>query len=297
MRAGRFRWCSVSLPFLPFASARHTHQFEIGAYASFTRYDHAFSLDNQIGGGGRSVTSSVQPSASSSTWATSSPRPQAGAPLPRSPRGGSLVLKPRQRAQPLLYPGGYSRPQVRGQSHLQLQPITAFTARSANRIFRRRVAVRIGRRCDLFPEDGFSSGTGPDTCGSPGWRFSPGKLYKGHGSRRRPADRRSVPGTQPAGRGSRRVAERLRSDKSTMSRRLPNTVEELKSMLAAVPRMPTRWRVRTGIDSSGTATGARVDATGCPTDADSDGVPDGPDQCPNTRRRQSRATGAGGQRP
>src|SRR2546426_2912389 len=33
--------------------AQHTHQFEIGAFASFTRYDRAFNLDNQIGGGGR----------------------------------------------------------------------------------------------------------------------------------------------------------------------------------------------------------------------------------------------------
>src|SRR6266498_3458645 len=32
---------------------QHAHQFEIGAYASFTRYDRAFSLDHQIGGGGR----------------------------------------------------------------------------------------------------------------------------------------------------------------------------------------------------------------------------------------------------
>src|SRR2546428_13934100 len=33
--------------------AQHGHQFEIGAFGSFTRYDHAFNLDNQIGGGGR----------------------------------------------------------------------------------------------------------------------------------------------------------------------------------------------------------------------------------------------------
>src|SRR5438309_12116473 len=33
--------------------AQHTHQFEIGAFASFTRFDRMFSLDNQIGGGGR----------------------------------------------------------------------------------------------------------------------------------------------------------------------------------------------------------------------------------------------------
>src|ERR1051326_6884398 len=32
---------------------QHAHQFEIGAFASFTRYDRAFNLDNQFGGGGR----------------------------------------------------------------------------------------------------------------------------------------------------------------------------------------------------------------------------------------------------
>jgi len=34
-------------------SAQHAHQFEIGGFASYTRFDRAFLLDNQIGGGGR----------------------------------------------------------------------------------------------------------------------------------------------------------------------------------------------------------------------------------------------------
>src|SRR5437763_4712025 len=34
-------------------SAQHGHQFEIGGLASYTRFDRAFLLDNQIGGGGR----------------------------------------------------------------------------------------------------------------------------------------------------------------------------------------------------------------------------------------------------
>ncbi len=33
--------------------AQHRFQFEIGGFASFTRFDRAFQLDNQIGGGGR----------------------------------------------------------------------------------------------------------------------------------------------------------------------------------------------------------------------------------------------------
>src|SRR5256885_9105398 len=33
--------------------AQHHFQFEVGGFASFTRFDRAFQLDNQIGGGGR----------------------------------------------------------------------------------------------------------------------------------------------------------------------------------------------------------------------------------------------------
>src|SRR2546422_9003634 len=33
--------------------AQHRFQFEVGGFASFTRFDRAFQLDNQIGGGGR----------------------------------------------------------------------------------------------------------------------------------------------------------------------------------------------------------------------------------------------------
>ncbi len=34
-------------------SAQHAHQFEFGGYGTFTRYDRAFELKNQFGGGGR----------------------------------------------------------------------------------------------------------------------------------------------------------------------------------------------------------------------------------------------------
>src|SRR2546429_5915734 len=33
--------------------AQHRFQFEVGGFASFTRFDRALQLDNQIGGGGR----------------------------------------------------------------------------------------------------------------------------------------------------------------------------------------------------------------------------------------------------
>src|SRR5438132_4748518 len=32
---------------------QHAHQFELSAFGSFTRYDRAFNLDNQMGGGAR----------------------------------------------------------------------------------------------------------------------------------------------------------------------------------------------------------------------------------------------------
>src|SRR2546422_10227386 len=31
--------------------AQHAHQFELGAFGSYTRYDRALGLDNQLGGG------------------------------------------------------------------------------------------------------------------------------------------------------------------------------------------------------------------------------------------------------
>jgi hypothetical protein len=33
--------------------AQRGHQFEIGAFGSYTRYDRAFNLNDQAGGGGR----------------------------------------------------------------------------------------------------------------------------------------------------------------------------------------------------------------------------------------------------
>src|SRR2546426_7379224 len=33
--------------------AQHAHQFELGAFGSYTRYDRAFGLENQLGGGAR----------------------------------------------------------------------------------------------------------------------------------------------------------------------------------------------------------------------------------------------------
>ena len=43
----------LALAAVPTLAAQRAHQFEIGAFGSFTRYDRAFNLDNQIGGGGR----------------------------------------------------------------------------------------------------------------------------------------------------------------------------------------------------------------------------------------------------
>ena len=33
--------------------AQHQFQFEVGGFASYTRFDRAFNIDNQVGGGGR----------------------------------------------------------------------------------------------------------------------------------------------------------------------------------------------------------------------------------------------------
>src|SRR5260370_16004559 len=42
--------CTVATASL---AAQHAHQFEFGAFGSYTRYDRAFALSNQFGGGAR----------------------------------------------------------------------------------------------------------------------------------------------------------------------------------------------------------------------------------------------------
>jgi hypothetical protein len=50
MRA-RIALVVLAIAAVPTLVAQRAHQFEIGAFGSFTRYDRAFNLDNQIGGG------------------------------------------------------------------------------------------------------------------------------------------------------------------------------------------------------------------------------------------------------
>src|SRR5688572_27667782 len=100
--------CLVAVPVV--CVGQHTHQFEIGAFGSFTRYDRAFLLDNQIGGGGRlgyffSPTLSLELDVGMQQPTPKGGGSSAGLTL----GGGSLVLNFGSERNLFYILGGYSR--------------------------------------------------------------------------------------------------------------------------------------------------------------------------------------------
>src|SRR2546423_15320628 len=103
--------CLYAVPAL--CAGQHTHQFEFGAFGSFTRYDRAFGLDNQIGGGGRfgyffspAISAEVE-------FGYAQPAPRIGGPnAAPALRSASLGLNVGNESNLFYILGGYRRPQV-----------------------------------------------------------------------------------------------------------------------------------------------------------------------------------------
>src|SRR5438094_559264 len=91
--------------------AQRVHQFEFGGFASFTRYDRAFALKNQIGGGGRIGYFFTRLLGAELDAGYQSPSPRTGTASPTVAFGSaSLVLNFASGDQQLFYIlGGVSR--------------------------------------------------------------------------------------------------------------------------------------------------------------------------------------------
>jgi outer membrane protein OmpA-like peptidoglycan-associated protein/opacity protein-like surface antigen len=278
--------CLIAVPTL--CAAQRNHQFEIGAFGSFTRYDRAFNLDNQIGGGGRLGYFFSPVVGGEVELGYQQPTPTGGGTnATLALWSASLTLNFGSERNLFYLLGGYSRVSFGDNPAYDFKD-NGFHGAIGDRIFLgQQVALRIEGRAVYSPSTGFSGGDwAGHIVGSVGLSIFTGPSAIRDGDRDGIADRRDTcPGT-PAGAVVDPQGCPSDSDRDKVYNGLdtcPNTVEGAEVDARGCPKDADADGVYDGIDKCpGTATGARVDASGCPTDSDRDGVPDGPDQCPNT---------------
>jgi outer membrane protein OmpA-like peptidoglycan-associated protein len=267
---------------------QHAHQFEIGAFASFTRYDRAFNLDNQFGGGGR-LGYFFGPAVSVEfELGYQQPTPRGGGASTTLGLGGaSLVLNAGNEHNLFYILGGYTRMRFADNPAYTFND-NGFHGAIGDRMFLgERVALRLEGRAIYSPSTGFSGGTwAGHIVGSAGLSIFTGPSAFHDTDLDGVADRKDACPATPSGAVVDAKGCPSDSDRDGVYNGLdacPNTVERAEVDARGCPKDADADGVYDGIDKCpGTPTGARVDATGCPTDADNDGVVDGPDQCPNT---------------
>ena len=279
-------FCLIAVPAI--GVAQHTHQFEIGAFGSFTRYDRAFGLDNQIGGGGRLGYFFSPAIGVEFDLGYQQPTPRAGgANAALSLGSGSLVLNMGNEQNLFYILGGYTRLRF-GDNVGYTFTDNGFHGALGDRMFLgERVAVRIEARAIYTPSTAFPGGSwAGHIIGSAGL-----SIFTGPGAFRDsdldgvPDNKDACPNT-PSGAVVDARGCPVDSDRDGVPDGLdacPNTPEHVEVDARGCPKDSDGDGVYDGIDKCpGTPAGARVDAQGCPIDADGDGVPDGLDKCPNT---------------
>lgn len=238
--------------------AQRAHQFEFGAFGTYTRYDRAFSLDNQIGGGGRLGYFFTDVVGAELEATYQSPNPTVGTASPTLASGSaSLVLNFGSASNLFYLLGGYSRLDFEKNAPYRFTD-NAIHGAIGDRVFLGNWgALRAEVRGIYAPSTGFR---GTDWAGHVVGSLGL-SVFTGGG----PAvdtDHDGVPDQKDA---------------------CPGTPLGAAVDARGCPTDSDHDGVYDGIDRCpGTPAGARVDATGCPTDADHDGVYDGIDQCPDT---------------
>src|SRR5437870_4172098 len=228
-------------------SAQHARQFELGAFGSYTRYDRAFGLDNQLGGGarlgylfGRVVGAEldigyVEPNATSGV---------ATAELTHG--SGSLVLNVAAGQRHLLYIlGGYTRLDFEKTPPYRFADNAVHGALGDRVFLGPRAALRLEVRAIYAPST--PSGARVDAKGCPN-----------------DGDADGVPDGVD---------------------QCPNTPAGAVVDAAGCPLDSDKDGVPDGLDKCpNTPPGTEVDAVGCTrvTDSDGDGVDDTKDKCPGT---------------
>ena len=237
---------------------QRAHTFELGAFGSFTRYDQAFNLDNQFGGGARLGYFFSDLLSAELDGGYQSPSPKTGSASPTLSFGGaSLVLNFGGAHNVFYLLGGYSRLDFEKATPYRFTDNAAHGAIGDRVFLGDRVALRLEVRALYAPSTGFAGG---DWAGHVVGSLGLSLLTSGG-----PApdlDHDGVPDKRDA---------------------CPGTPATAVVDARGCPLDSDRDGVPDGLDQcAGTPTGVPVNTAGCPTDSDSDGVYDGIDQCPNT---------------
>jgi outer membrane protein OmpA-like peptidoglycan-associated protein len=279
-------FCLTAVPTL--CIAQHTHQFEISGFGSYTRYDRAFALEKQIGGGGRLGYFFSRTVGIEFEMGYQQPTPYAGGTNATATlASGSLVLNAGGQRNLFYILGGYTRVEFGDRPGFNFADNAVHGAIGDRLFFGDRVALRLEGRAIYAPSTRFPGGTwAGHVVASAGLSIFTGPSAFRDADLDGVADRKDAcPGT-PTGAVVDARGCPSDSDGDKVFNGLdacPNTVEGAEVDARGCPKDTDGDGVYDGIDKCpGTMTGARVDATGCPTDSDRDGVPDGPDQCPNT---------------
>jgi outer membrane protein OmpA-like peptidoglycan-associated protein len=242
----------------PHLGAQRAHQFEFGAFGSVTRYDRAFRLENDIGGGARLGYFFTNTVGAELDAGYQSPNAKRGGVSPTLALGSASLVLNFGGASHLFYIlAGYSRLDFEKSAPYRFTDNAAHGAIGERLFLGKWGALRLEVRAIYAPTTGFAGGD-----------------WAGHvvGSFGLSVFTRSGPPLD------------LDRDAVTDKRdACPNTPPGATVDPRGCPSDTDGDGVFDGPDECGnTPARATVDARGCPSDADRDGVPDGLDRCPST---------------
>ena len=268
---------------------QHAHQFEWGAFGSYTRYDRAFALDNQIGWGGRLGYFFGEQVGMEGAVEFQSTAHASGAEAELWYGSVSLVLNiPAGNRQLFYLSGGYSRLDYEPRAPFRFTDDAVHGALGHRVFLGSRTAVRLEARGIYAPKTGASFGTewAGHVVGYAGLSIFMGGGPPPDMDRDGVADRGDACPATPAGAVVDPRGCPGDSDGDRVVNGLdacPNTPASASVNSAGCPTDGDQDGVYDGLDQCpGTTAGAHVNAQGCQTDADGDGVADGPDECPAT---------------
>ncbi|MGH7548691.1 MAG: OmpA family protein [Gemmatimonadales bacterium] len=273
---------------IPRLAAQRAHQFEVGAFGSFTRYDQTLGLDNQIGVGARLGYFFTNVVGAELDAGYQSPDAKTGTATPTLALGSASLVLNFGGARNLFYIlGGYSRLDFEKTAPYR------FTDNAAHGAIGDRVflgdwgALRMEVRALYAPSSKFAGADwAGHVVGSLGLSVFTGGGPAPDTDRDGVPDKRDACGGTPIGamidpRGC--PSDGDGDGVYDGLDRCLSTPTAARVDAAGCPADADRDGVYDGVDRCpNTPAGARVDAKGCAMDADGDGVPDGVDQCTNT---------------